>query len=110
MVFPKVVDDNYISDFHIYNLDKKKTLNKSGKLLLDFCKENSLRIVNGRTLGDLPDKYACFTYNGCSIVDYTIASLYLFQSIRTFHVNYFTPISDHCPNIKDKFVTKFPIT
>ena len=64
-----------------------------------MCKESSLRILNGRTLGDLPGKFTCFTYNGCSVVhvDYSIASVYLLRSVGTFKVHGFTTISGHCP-------------
>ena len=95
---PKSNDKQYIIDNQMYrnNLDKKAT-NKSGKLLLELCKESSLRIMNGRTLGDLPGNYTCLTYNGCSVVDYSIASLDLFKSVGNFQVHDFTPISDHCP-------------
>ena len=34
------------------NLDHKRT-NNSGEMLLEICKESSLRIINGRTTGDL---------------------------------------------------------
>ena len=34
------------------NLDHKHT-NNSDKLLLNFCKENKIRILNGQTIGDL---------------------------------------------------------
>lgn len=86
--FPKLNDDNYVKDNHLQrnNLDKKP-LNKSGKLLIELCKESTLRIVNGRTIGDLPGKFTCLTYNGCSVVDYAIASLDLFQSIGAFKVH-----------------------
>ena len=48
------------------NLDQKRT-NNSGKLLLNTCKETGMRIVNGRTTGDLFGKQTCITYNGCSL-------------------------------------------
>ncbi|CAG2203393.1 unnamed protein product [Mytilus edulis] len=47
-------DLQYISDQHIQrnNLDTK-LVNNSGKCLLNLCKESNLRILNGRTIGDL---------------------------------------------------------
>ena len=89
---------NYFIDSCIprNSLDRKHP-NKSRKLLTDLCKETGLRILNGRTLGDLHGKYTCITYNGCSVVDYTLVSSSLLQGIRSFMVNNLTPISDHCP-------------
>ena len=29
-----------------------------------------IKILNGRTAGDMTGKYTCFKYNGCSVVDY----------------------------------------
>ncbi|CAC5405515.1 unnamed protein product [Mytilus coruscus] len=53
------------------NLDHKHT-NNSGKLLLNMCKETKIRILNGRTTGDLNGQPTCITYNGSSLVDYTL--------------------------------------
>ena len=52
----------------------KKHPNNNGKLLLNFCKEARLRILNGRTIEDLNSKYTCTTYNGSSVVDYTLVN------------------------------------
>lgn len=38
-----------------------KLVNKSGKLLLSLCKESGLRILNGRTIGDLQGINTCIT-------------------------------------------------
>ena len=52
--FPRPIDNEYSNDFHISrnNLDNKPT-SKSGKLLIDLCKESGIRILNGRTNGDI---------------------------------------------------------
>ena len=73
------------------NLDHKRT-NNSGEMLLEICKESSLRIINGRTTGDLYGKHTCITYNGCSIVDYTIVSQELLNCISIFQVDKFTAL------------------
>ena len=78
------------------NLDQKRT-NNSGKLLLNTCKETGMRIVNGRTTGDLFGKQTCITYNGCSLVEYTMVSSDLLNRIGCFKVHDFTSLSDHCP-------------
>ena len=92
-------DKNYFSDSPIprNNVDKKP-LNNSGKLLLNLCIEASLKILNGRTVGDLQGKYTCKIYNGCSLVDYTLALTNLMQGIHvgSFSTKELTTISDHC--------------
>ncbi|KAK3101032.1 hypothetical protein FSP39_000386 [Pinctada imbricata] len=104
-----VVDDNsnppclnenvcYINDVKLprNNLDPKYS-NKSGKNLLDICKETGLRILNGRKIGDLKGNLTCFTYNGCSVVDYTIVSKEIYNLIGYFEVHEFSSLSNHCP-------------
>ena len=78
------------------NLDHKRT-NNSSKMLLEICKESSLRIINGRTTGDLYGKHTCITYNGYSVVDYTIVSQEWLKCISIFQVDKFTALSNHCP-------------
>ena len=65
-------DNNYISDQIMprNNLDHK-LINNSGQILLNLCRESGLRILNGRTIGDLQCNFTCITYNGCSVVDCT---------------------------------------
>ena len=62
-----------------------------------MCKESGLRILNGRTICDLLGKPTCITYNGCSVVDYTIVSYELLCSVGYFKVCDFTALSNHCP-------------
>ncbi|CAG2254084.1 unnamed protein product [Mytilus edulis] len=78
------------------NLDHKHT-NNSGKLLLNMCKEAKIRILNGRTIGDLNGQPTCITYNGSSVVDYTLISEELIDSIGYFVVHDFTSLSNHRP-------------
>ena len=96
--FPRPIDNKYSIDSHISrnNLDNKHT-SKSGKLLIDLCKESGIIILNGRTNEDIRGKCTCITYNGRSVVDYTLVSCNLLHGIGNFIVNDFTPLSDHCP-------------
>jgi hypothetical protein len=75
-------DSDYHSDTIMSrnNLDHKHT-NNSGKLLVNFCKETRIRILNGRTTGDLNGRPTCITYNGSSLVDYTLISEELLKSV-----------------------------
>ena len=69
-----------------------------GKELLDICIGNSLRMLNGRIMGDSFGNFTCFTPNGCSLVDYVLVSEKLLQQIPHFKVSPFIPnFSDaHC--------------
>ena len=59
--------------------------------------QTGLRILNGRTTGDLLGQFACHTPNGCSVVDFFIVSENLFNNISFFKVsNLLADLSDHC--------------
>ena len=47
-------------------------------------------------MGDLFGKYTCITWNGCSVVDYMLASVNLLNKIGYFEVHELTPLSNHC--------------
>ena len=54
-------------------------------------------ILNGRTKGDRFGNFTCFTYNGCSTVDYAITSNSLFSDVIYFTVHPLSLLSNHCP-------------
>ncbi|CAC5368664.1 unnamed protein product [Mytilus coruscus] len=62
-----------------------------------MCKETKIRILNGRTTGDLNGQPTCITYNVSSLVDYTLTSEELIDSIGYFVVHDFTSLSNHRP-------------
>ncbi|CAG2247131.1 unnamed protein product [Mytilus edulis] len=107
---PYVVDNYYVEDSIMprNNLDPKR-INNSGRCLLDLCKETSLTILNGRTIGDLHGKQSCITYNGCSLVDYTLVSFDLLSLVGYFEIHDLTSLSNHCP-ISCTLVTFFRST
>ena len=107
---PYVDDDYYVEDSIMprNNLDPKR-INNSGRCLLDLCKETSLRILNGRTIGDLHGKQSCITYNGCSLVDYTLVSSDLLRLVGYFEIHDLTSLSNHCP-ISCTLLTLFYVT
>ena len=78
------------------NMDAKR-INKSGKSSLDLCKESSLRLLNGRCMGDICGNCTCYTYNGCSLVYYAAASEHMHCKIAKFQIQNFTSLSNHCP-------------
>ena len=79
-----------------YSQDKRPVSNR-GKQLLDFCKAQRLRILNGRMLGDSGGWFTCHEYQGSSVVDYMITNEENLCSIPYFEVgDYHGFISDHC--------------
>ena len=79
-------------------MNTDKTVNEYGKKLIDLCITTQLRILNGRTLGDITGKCTCFKYNGCSAIDYAIVDQSLLKYVTLFTVHcYLEDISDHCP-------------
>ncbi len=74
----------------------RNVLNQNGNLLLDFCKQSSMRIVNGRCGDDIGvGNYTCTTSRGQSLVDYFIVSPKLIHSIASFNVGEPNILSDH---------------
>jgi hypothetical protein len=73
-----------------------KIITSRGKHLNEMCIQTGLRILNGRTIGDCIGKLACFTPNGCSVVDYFIVSEKLLSNTSFFKVhNLLGDLSDH---------------
>ncbi len=61
-----------------------------------MCISSQLRILNGRTLGDLSGCYTCHKHNGSSSVDYGIVSCDLLNLITNFQVHdHLSDFSDH---------------
>ena len=93
-----------INDFHLYNnssspVDHRNSqdshINVYGRSLAELCCGNSLITLNGRSKGDFVGKFTCHTYNGSSVVDYTIVSQNLFSSLSHFSVSSLTEFSHH---------------
>ena len=92
------MEEYYLTDLNSpkNNMDAKR-INKSGRSPPDLCKESSLRLLNGRCIGDIFGNCTCFTYNGCSLVYYAAASEHMHCKIAKFQVLNFTSLSSHCP-------------
>ena len=75
------------------------TVDEHGKIILEICKSNSLRILNGRTKGD---EFGTFTRypkradENPSVIDYTLCGESLMPLVHSFSVLPFTELSDHC--------------
>ncbi|CAG2225710.1 unnamed protein product [Mytilus edulis] len=89
------------SNYNIDILNERRascdnTVDFRGKDLLDFCICNQIRILNGRILGNSTGKHTCFKYNGCSVVDYVLASEQLFCNILYMCVSDFKATFSDC--------------
>jgi hypothetical protein len=72
-------------------------LNGYGRSLIDICKASGLRIVNGRTNGDMEGELTYIGVNGSSVVDYFLCDKKSFESVIYMKVLDKIPESDHCP-------------
>ena len=72
-------------------------VNTYGRKLLELCKCSSLRLLNGRKLGDSLGKFTCHEYGGSSTIDYMLTNPSLYEHIQYFKVNdWLGHFSDHC--------------
>ena len=71
-------------------------INNHGKKLINLCKENSLRIINGRCLGDSFGQCTFFRQRAKSLIDYTVISDFFFDKISGLIIKPLTHFSDHC--------------
>jgi exonuclease III len=72
-------------------------VNVFGKSLIQLCKTTNMRLVNGRTVGDIFGNFTYYNTQGASAVDYVIVLASWLQSVKYFSVLPFTHMSDHCP-------------
>ena len=56
-------------------------INNHGEKLINLCKENNLRIINGRCLGDSFDQCTFFRQGARIFIDYTVTSDFFFDKI-----------------------------
>ena len=47
-------------------------------------------------MGDIFGNFTCFTYNGCSLADYAVASPEIFRKMTQFKVHTLIALSNHC--------------
>ena len=92
-----VLPEDYTPDkyMHRYSQDEGHT-NNNGLLLLDFCKQTDVRILNGRVGNDKGiGRYTFVGNRGSSVVDDVLASQILFTCISTSKCRiqiYFRPL------------------
>ena len=92
--------EGYSMDKPVHNIrrqNKDVKTNTWGKELLNLCKGANLRILNGRTMGDLYGDFTYYKNKARSAVDYVIVGKTFLDKISHFKVS--EPIvylSDHC--------------
>ena len=93
-----VLPDEYIPDVKLPRFPQdKRYVNNNGLLLLEFCKQTGLRIMNGRVGNDCGvGRYTFVGSKGSSLVDYVLASQDFFKFIDQFEVHEPNILSDHC--------------
>ncbi len=69
--------------------------NHHGDELLNLCKGNSLRILNGRIVGDLLGHCTCYQPFGSSVVDYALADTQALKQINSLQISHPSHLSDH---------------
>ena len=89
---PEQIIDNQFANRY----SQGKTINSLRRNLIDLCLTRQLKIINGRTLGDLTGKFTCYKGNGNSVGDYIICSENLLHKVIAFKIKHITNFSDHC--------------
>jgi hypothetical protein len=87
--------DDYAEDEYIPRGNCDDKVNAFGQILVDICISSQLRILNGRHIGDSLGFYISFKTNGCSVVDYMIASNAIREKVAMFRVKVNLHLSDH---------------
>ena len=92
------VSQNYVSDFApVDRVSQDRNINNRGKQLLSLCIESGLRLLNGRSTGDLLGSFTCHQPLGSSVVDYIAVSVDMLPLFSYFQVHTYCPeLSDHC--------------
>ena len=109
---PDTVDDaedahSPINDITTYSRDKfiprhnqdENKMDKQGSAIIEMCKSNNLRILNGRMPGDRWGSLTRFPINRLespSVLDYCISHTEVMKNIDSFKVHPISDLSDHC--------------
>ena len=92
------LSNTYTSDLTpVGRMSQDTTINSRGKQLLALCVSSALRLLNGRTTGDILGTCTCHQPLGSSGVDYIAVSEDLVPLFTYFNVHDLHPdLSDHC--------------
>ena len=99
-------DHSPINNIEDYSFDQpierknsdKHPVDKQGEILLNICKNNQMRILNGRTKGDRSGKFTRYPLSlreTRSTLDYMIADNEVLENIKYFTVLPHLGLSDH---------------
>jgi len=92
-----MLPDDYSIDVFLPRNSQDKIVNENGKLLIDFCKQTGLRIMNGRVCEDSHlGRYTCIKDAGCSVVDYVLCMPEMMPNFTQFSISDPSIESDHC--------------
>ena len=88
-----------LDTFTTHRNNEDVSLNSYGEQLIQLCIASKLRVLNGRTRGDLQGHFTYLGYQSCSTVDLVLASENIFQTnlIQYLSVQNFTTFPDHRP-------------
>ncbi len=92
------VPDGYIMDqFQIRTNSDSRKENKHGAKILELCRTNCMRILNGRCFGDLSGRFTHYPLiDNPSVIDYIITDTDLINRVNQFSVSDLLDCSDHC--------------
>ena len=112
--FITVTDKHNTSDNLTIQIDIQRKsfdpeINSNGQKLIQLCKDNNLRIANGRCFGDSLGKCTFFSTQGNkSLVDYTLVDDSFFKNLDSLIVKPLSYLSDHCQVVTSiKFNNKY---
>ena len=78
-------------------VNRDLVVNQNGLKLIDFLKEVSMIIVNGRKAGDEQGQFTYLSERGSSAIDLCLTSYQTYFQINSFRVEYGLYDSNHCP-------------
>ena len=88
---------NYSQDQINSPCSMDRSVQKNGQRLDDIYIDNNVRILNGRSLGDLRGSFTCMSPQGSSVVNYFLCSHDIMKEMGMMAVQPFTQFSDHRP-------------
>ena len=89
--------EDYLSDEYIPRCSQDISTNPYCTPFLNMIKHNQLKILNGRTLGDLKGNFTSIQQQGCSVIDYVAVSKQIQSHINYLKIQELTEYSDHKP-------------
>ena len=99
--YSPINNSSYMKDTELTRNNKDQhPIDQQGKIIIELCKSSSLRILNGRTLGDKNGQFTRYPLNkpneNPSTIDYALSGISVINEIFSFSVLPFTELSDHC--------------